>query len=72
MVGDLNCEIEVKGMRKVTYLSFFFIFFFHLFRQSPPENLEIQTAAVTLTLPPSTSHHCALHTTPYTVVLVLS
>jgi len=35
IVGDLNCEIGVKGKRKVTF--FLFFHFFHLFRQSPPK-----------------------------------
>jgi len=47
-IDGLNCEIEVKGKRKISSL----FTFFHLFRQSPPKKSSIQIAAVTLTLPP--------------------
>jgi len=72
MAGWSSVELAEPGRSKsFSFFFTFFFLFFHLFRQSPPKNLQIQNVAVTLTLTPRTSHLCAPHTTPYTVVLVL-
>ena len=50
---------------------FLFFTFFTFLGNPPPKNLQIQNAAITPALPPWTPHHCAPHTMPYTVVVVL-
>jgi len=43
---------KVGGGKREQERGISFFHFFHLFRQSPPKNLQIQNAAVTPALPP--------------------